>query len=145
MARDIHLQLIDPSEQQYGANFTWGSTPRWVAGLQKLANHWVKRFLTPKGSHPWRPLEGTKFTYLLGGNMEDVASLQVAVLEAIDDATDQMRALQSQQFSLPADERVQVVNLVQFLVTGPTSADIWVEIVNRAGSRLTVLIPYARI
>jgi hypothetical protein len=146
MAKDLHIQLIDPTEQRYGANFTFGfKSPILVDGIQKLANQWLKIFLTPKGSHPWRRLEGTNFAYLIGGNVDDVDTIQTAILEYIEDATTQLKAIQSRQLSLPDTERLFTVNLLQFTQVDTLSFDIWVRIVNVARSTLSVLIPYAKV
>jgi hypothetical protein len=146
MAKDLHIQLIDPTEQRYGANFTFGfKAPILVDGIQKLANQWLKIFLTPKGSHPWRRLEGTNFAYLIGGNVDDVDTIQTAVLEYIEDATTQLKAIQSRQLSLPDTERLFTVNLLQFTQVDTLAFDIWVRIVNVARSTLSVLIPYAKV
>jgi len=145
MAKDLHIQLIDPTEQRYGANFTFGfKSPIRVDGLQKLANQWLKLFLTPKGTHPWRRLEGTNFAYLVGGNVDDVDAIQTSVLEYIEDATTQLKAIQGRQLALPDTERLLTVNLLQFTQVETLSFDIWVRVVNVARSTLSVLIPYAK-
>lgn len=145
MAKDLHIQLIDPTEQRYGSSFTFGyKNPLLVDGLQKLANQWLKLFLTPKGTHPWRRLEGTNFVYLIGGNVDDIDTIQTSVLEYIDDATTQLRAMQARRTALPDTERLLSVNLIQFTQVEGLSFDIWVRVVNTARSSLNVLIPYAK-
>ena len=146
MAKDLHIQIIDPTQQRPGANFTFGfSRPIRVEGLQKLADQWLKLLLTPKGSHPWRRTEGTNFTYLLTGNAVDLDSVQTAVMEYIEDATEQMKNSQRQRPGLPLSEVLQAVNLLQFTRIGQNSFDIWVRIVNVERSTLPVLIPYVRL
>lgn len=145
MGKDLHIQLIDPTEQRSGANFTFGfKNPILVDGLQKLANQWLKLFLTPKGSHPWRRLEGTNFAYLIGGNVTDEDTIQTSVLEYIEDATAQLKTIQSRQRSLQSSERLASVNLIQVTQVDALSYDIWVRVVNTARSALPVLIPYAK-
>lgn len=146
MAKDLHIQLIDPTQQRAGANFTFGfARPIRVEGLQKLADQWLKLFLTPKGTHPWRRGEGTNFTYLLTSNGANADTLQTAVLEYIDDATTQMKTAQRNRPGLPASELLQTVNLLTFTQLGAGSFDIWVRLVNVESSTLSVLIPYARL
>jgi len=143
--KDLHIQLIDPTEQRLGANFTFGfREPILVEGLQKLANQWLKLFLTPKGTHPWRRKEGTNFLYLVGGNVDDPDTVQTAVLEYIEDATTQLKNIQVRQLALPDTERLLSVSLLQFVQVETLSFDIWVRVTNTAGSTLDVLIPYAR-
>ena len=144
MSKDLHIQLIDPTLQRYGANFTFGfKNAIRVDGLQKLANQWLKLFLTPKGSHPWRRLEGTNFAYLIGSNVDDVDTIQTSVLEYIEDATTQMKAIQARQIALPDTERLFTANLMQFTQISTLSFDIWVNVINVARSSLPVLVPYA--
>jgi len=145
MSKDLHIQLIDPTAQRYGANFTFGfKNPVMVEGLQKLANQWLKLFLTPKGSHPWRRLEGTNFVYLVGGNVDDVDAIQTSVLEYIEDATTQLKSMQARQPAMPDSERLLSVSLLQLTQVETLSFDIWVRVVNSARSSLNVLIPYAK-
>lgn len=146
MAKDLHIQIIDPTQQRAGANFTFGfSRPIRVEGLQKLADQWLKLFLTPKGSHPWRRTEGTNFPYMLTGNVVQPDVVQTAVLEHIEDATSQMKTSQRKRQGLPLSEILQAVNLLQFTQLGQSNFDIWVRIINAERSTLSVLIPYARI
>ena len=80
MSYDLHIRLLDPAQQAPGRNLALGmGRPIRVDGLQKLANHWLKTFLTPKGSNPRNLLEGTNFTYLLA----DVASRQGVLIDPV--------------------------------------------------------------
>jgi len=143
MATDLHIQLILPTQQRYGSNFTYGPKAFVaVAGMQKLADQWLKLFMTPKGSHSWRRAEGTLFPYLAGSNVVDPASVQVSVLEYIEDANTQMKFTQGRILSLPANERFASAELVQFTQVEELSFDIWVLISNTARERLSVLLPY---
>lgn len=141
---DLHIQLLDPSEQTYGSNFTFNlENPILVTGFQSLANRWLKTFMTPKGSHPIRRTEGTEFAYLIGSNIDDPQSLQTTVAEYIDDATEQVRAVDLASPWLSSEERLQNATLVQFNVVAVDSIEFWVELTNLAGQRMRVLIPYA--
>lgn len=143
MATDLHIQLILPSQQRYGSGFTYGPKDFVaVSGMQKLADQWLKLFMTPKGTHSWRRAEGTLFPYLAGSNVVDPDNVQVSVLEYIDDANTQMRTTQGRILSLPANERFVTAELVQFTQLEQLSFDIWVEITNAARERLPVLLPY---
>lgn len=145
MAFDLHIQLIDPTEQRASSTFTWaGPLPILVDGLQKVANKWVKIFLTRKGSHPIRRQEGTDFAYLLGGNVDDPDTLQTSIIQYMDDATNQVKTIQAKQVQLPDNERLAAVNLLRFVRASDLTLDVWVQVTNVARQTLNVLIPYAR-
>lgn len=146
MAKDLHIRIIDPAQQQPGENLIlWFANPMRVEGLQKLANQWMKMLLTPKGSHPWRRNEGTNFTYLLTNNMVNPDVLRVSVLEYVEDATNQIKQAQRKRLDLPASELLQTVNLLRLTQISDTAFDIWVRVINSEQSSLPVLIPYVRI
>jgi hypothetical protein len=141
--RDLHIQLIDPSRQTVRALFTFGPTPVAVEGVQKLADRWLKVFMTRKGSHPTRKAEGTIFPSLVGGNFSDLAAVEADVLEAIDDATDQLRDSDRRAPTRPPNECILSASLSQFVELPPSGAEFWVELTNVARERIPVLIPYA--
>jgi hypothetical protein len=146
MSKDLHIRIIDPAQQEANANLLfWFANPMRVEGLQKLANQWMKLFLTPKGSHPWRRNEGTNFPYLLTGNVADPDALRVAVQEHVEDATTQLKLLQRKRLELPASELLLAVNFLRLTQISDTAFDVWVRIVNVERSTLPVLIPYVRI
>ena len=140
---DIHIQLLDPSEQTYGANFGFGlASPILVTGFQALVNRWLKIFMTPKGSHPVRRLEGTEFPFLIGSNVADVGSLQAVIAEHMDDATEQVQVVDRASAWLTNDQRLRSAALIQFNVVGPSAIEFWIELTNQSGRRLQILIPY---
>lgn len=143
MSRDLHIQLIDPSAQTARSLFTFGTTPVAVQGVQKLADRWLKTFMTRKGSHPTRKDEGTAFADLIAGNVADLASVEADILDAIEDATEQMRASDRRAPTRPANERILSAALAQFVELPPAGVEFWVELTNVARERLPVLIPYA--
>lgn len=141
---DIHLQLKDPSEQAYGANFTFGfRSSIKIEGKYKLANRWLKCFLTPKGSHPLRRQEGTEFAYLIGGNIVDIGAMESSIMQYIDDACDQLRSSDALNPLLTPEERLRDVNLIKFNQIDSQRIEFWVEIINAAGTSVNALIPYA--
>lgn len=143
MSRDLHIQIIDPTEQTWRAIFTFGrSAPLAVSGAQKLLNRWVKVFMTPVGSHPVRRNEGTRFSALLRANV-DFDRVQPDILEAVDDATEQLRSADRQVPSRPPNEAIRSATVTRFNLLGASGVEFWVEIANMAGERIRVLIPYA--
>jgi hypothetical protein len=144
MSIDLHFQLIDPTNQRRKAVFTFGfANPIYVSGPQALVNRWLKVFMTPKGTHPWRHDEGTEFPALIGANFSTFDQLQVDVLDAIEDATAQVKAQDQKVPARRGNERLLSASLLRFVEVSPTEAEFWVEIQNVAGERINVLIPYA--
>lgn len=141
---DTHIQILDPSLQRSGSIFVFGfSKPLFITGIQKLANRWLKLFFTPKNSHPFRRTEGTDFPFLIGSNIDDINSLQAVISEYIDDANDQIKAVDKKSPWLTEDERLKNVSIVKFNIVNPTSIEFWVELINANNTRLKILIPYA--
>lgn len=143
MSPDVHIQLIDPSEQGWRSIFTFGPTgPRAVTGSIKLLNRWIKVFMTPVNSHPVRRNEGTKFSSLIRSNV-NFSLVQPDILEAVDDATEQVRAEDRRTPSRPPDEAIQSATVVRFNLVGASGVEFWVEVINMLGERVRVLFPYA--
>ncbi len=142
---DTHLQLIDPTAQRASSIFTYEfEGTRRIDGIQKLVNRWLKCFFTPRGSHPLRPTEGTDFPYLVGGNnITDVPSLEATVVLYMEDASDQIKAIDRRSSWLSTEERLRSVSLLRFVQTAPDAIEFWVQVTNVAGRRLNQLIPYA--
>lgn len=140
---DLHVQLIDPSAQTARALFTFGSSPQLVDGVQKLADRWLKVFMTPKGSHPWRKTEGTTFAQLIGGNLDDLTTVEGEIIEAVNDCNEQLISADRQVAARPPNERLLTAAVVQFVQVPPSGLEFWVEVTNVARERLAVLIPYA--
>lgn len=140
---DLHIQLLDPAEQTYGANCSFGlDTPILVTGFQSLMNRWLQIFLTPKGTNPIRRLEGTEFAYLFGTNIADPGALQATIGEYVDDATNQVQSVDRASPWLKSDQRLRSAAMVGFNVIDATSIEFWVELINQAGQRMKMLIPY---
>lgn len=144
MSVDLHIQLKDPSRQRPRAVFTLDTTnPQIVEGLQKLINRWLKLFLTKKGSHPVRRTEGTIFSNLVGGNIADLRGTEVYVIEAIEDANDQIFVYDRLNVTAPAEERLGSAALAQFVEIPPSGIEFWVTLRNAAGDSAQVVLPYA--
>ena len=145
MARyNLHIRILDPELQQAGSNLSLNlERPILVTGFQALINRWMMTFMTPKGSHPLKPDEGTKFPFLIGSNVSEIAALEAVVSECVEDAALQVQVVDSVSLLLTPAERLQRAQLLRFNAVDATSIEFWVEITNEANERLTVLIPYA--
>lgn len=141
--RSIHLQLIDPDAQGAGAVFTFGGQTRLVDGKYKALGLWLLTFMTAKGSDPLDAAAGTEFPLLLGSNLSDPEELEGVLHTYVDDATEQVRAIQAKTPYLTLDERVRNAVVTQFKVLSPGRFEIWVELQVESGARVSTLIPYA--
>ena len=144
MARyDLHIHIIDPSEQTFGETMTFDLlSPILVDGLQALVNRWTKTFLTPKGSDPIDLARGTEFPFLIGSNIDETQSLQALLTEYVLDATEQVKASDRRTVGLPNTERLRDATIIQYTQIDPTRSEFWVEVTNAAYQRATTLIPY---
>jgi len=100
-----------------------------VRGPEKLALHWLKRFMTPKGSDPTRPNDGTEFPSLIGSNITQAMDLRDVVVLAIDTCNSQI--VSAQRLSQPdPDETFLSASLIAFELTGADSFEAWVRLTN---------------
>lgn len=66
MGFDLHFQIIEPELQPTLGNFSFQlNNSLRVKGKYKVANLWLKIFLTPKNSHPIKRTQGTEFFLFL--------------------------------------------------------------------------------
>lgn len=112
-----------------------------VRGPQKLAIHWLKRFLTTVGSDPTDLEAGTEFPNLIGSNIAGEDDIRDVVLLAIQDCNDQI--LEIQRESQPdEDEQLLTAVLSRFeLKAEGDGFDAWVTISNVAGTEVAVPLP----
>lgn len=142
---DLHFDLVNPLDQEArGAAFDLNATrPTAIRGPQKLLNRYVKAFLTTQGSNPLHRKDGTDFTSLVQGNVEDPEDVQAALLLMIDDAADQIKAVDQRSPWLDNDERLRAANLTIFRQIGPTRFEVHIELTTTSGARVTALLPFA--
>lgn len=141
MALDIHLQLVDPEQQTGRGAFVFDlANLRPVEGPQKVANRWLFILLTPKGSNPVRLAEGTNFSslQLIANNAKD---LEAAVLEAFDDATEQLQVYDTASPGLLLSERIRSASLARFNYVNGT-LEVWATLATMDGSRVQILLPF---
>lgn len=144
---DIHIQLLDPTEQAAaGATFTFGHKPVIaVRGPQKLANRWLMQFLRRKGSDPTDLTgTGTYFSNLIGGNIDNPGDLETSILEHVEDCNTQIRAIDQRSAWLDGDERLATGEMTGFRQLSEQAFEMVVTLTTVSGDRVQVLIPYAR-
>jgi len=134
MAKDIHFQGVPQSDVTGFKIFTFGyQTALKVDGAQSLVNRWAKTFVTPKGSDPLYPDEGTIFGSLYGANISQQADIKDIVFVAISDANTQVKA-QDIEGMHPQSERLQSASLLSYTPSPSTAGfEVWIKIVNQAG------------
>lgn len=135
---DIHFQPVAADQVRGYKCFEFGFTAALkVRGLQYLVNRWIKTFMTPRGSNPLYPEEGTAFGQLVGSNISQVSSdIRDMVIMAVEDANDQVRE-QDVIGLFSDDERLQNGELLEF-VEAADGFEVWVQITNVAGESLQV-------
>ena len=140
--RDLRIQLIDPGHQTARSLFTLGfNRPSASTGIELLIFRWLKTFMTPKGTNAVRRTEGTRFPNLIRSNVAGLDGVQPDILDAIDDATQQVKAADALATYRPADERLLSVSLTSFVTLPPDGVEFWVELRSLTGVRRGVLIP----
>jgi len=145
MRFDLHFDLVNPTDQE-ARNATFDlnpSRPTSVAGPQKLLNRFLKAFLTTRGSNPLHRKDGTEFTSLVTGNVEDPADVETAVMLMVQDAYEQIRGIDQRSPWLAANERLRAADLKTFAQIGPTRFEITAELTTNSGERLIALLPFA--
>jgi hypothetical protein len=135
---DIHFQPV-PADEVHGFKvFEFGfKASLKVKGPQSLVNRWVKTLMTPKGSDPLSPDDGTGFSNLVGGNVSEVTTdLADAIDLTIEEANAQVKDQDLEGF-FPDDERLEGTELLNSIETAD-GIEIWVLIRNVAGDRLPI-------
>jgi len=135
---DIYFQPVAEGEVRSFKCFEFGyASALKVRGPQALVNRWVKVFMTPKGSDPLYPAEGTAFGNLPGSNITRISDdLQDMVSIAMDDASNQVRE-QDVAGLYDADEQLQSAELLRFETVADGIA-VWIIIKNMAEESLAV-------
>lgn len=142
--RDLRIQLLDPADQRARSLFTLGyARPSASSGVELLVMRWLKTFMTPKGSNPFRRTEGTKFPQLQRLNVAGLGGVEPDILDAIDDASQQIKAADALATYRPANERLLSVSLTRFVLLPPAGVEFWIELTSLSAERVPVLIPYA--
>jgi len=135
---DIHFQPV-PAEETSGYKcFEFGyQAALKVKGPQALVNRWIKTLMTPLGSDPLYPTEGTSFGGLIGGNIGKASvNLQDLIAIAFQEASSQVRAQDIEGY-FPDNERLQSAELMDF-AESVDGIVVWVLIKNVAGDALQV-------
>lgn len=140
---DLHFEGLTREEQSSTTKvFTFGDAePFGVRGPQFLINTWVKLFFTRQGSDPTNLARGTGFANMIGSSTS-LSEAEDIVRISIDQCNTQIRALQQDDTTLEARERLADAKLLRY-TTDPSGPgfDAYIEITNEAGERLPVNLP----
>lgn len=140
---DIYYEVI-PADQQTGANgkvVSFGfASALGVKGPRKLANRWLKCFMTLKGSDPLDKTYGTGFPDLLGSNVSREDDFTDAMVLFVDDCNQQIQAFDNAQFP-PDNERLASATITSLTPLGVDGYEVYVTIKNVAGELVTIQVP----
>ena len=107
-----------------------------VDGFQSLISRWAKTLLTPRGSNPLNPEEGTNFSNLIGANIAKVTTgVRDLVALEIEDANEQVRQQDTDGFR-PDVERLQSGELREFRESA-AGFEVWVLLTNVANEAVS--------
>ncbi len=129
---DIHIQPVPADEVRGFKCFEFGfEAALKVRGPQALVNRWVRVLMTPLGSDPLYPANGTAFGRLMGANVSSVTTdVQDLVSMSVEDASAQVR--QQDIEGLYADnERLLSAEIIDF-IPAQDGFEVWVRIKNMA-------------
>jgi hypothetical protein len=120
---------------------SFGTSPRRITGLQKVAQTFAKVLMTPRGSDPIRPEFGTDFyAFSTGSNVGSNAAVTQAVLRtAIAEAAAQTKNILRGGSDL--DSQLQSAVLVGYQ-TKDDATSLYVKILTIAGEQASVAIPF---
>ena len=119
---------------------SFGTTSVKAAGIVKLVNRFLKLLYTLKGSNYLDKEEGTNFIQLFNLNVQDTSVAQARVQDAIDDATEQIIAVQSAQ-GVPNSERLRAATMTRFQVDESRTVNIEITLEVLTGGSTTVQLP----
>lgn len=113
---DVNIQVV-PAAQYDGMGFySFGQTRSLgVRGINKLVNVFAKYLLTPTGTNPIDPTEGTQLANLIGSNVT-VSDAQEVLQISVEATVEAIRAFQAGRSDVPDDERLASVEITQFLL-----------------------------
>ncbi len=140
---DIYYEVIPKEEQpsSYGKVVSFGYTSALgVKGPRKLANRWLKCFMTLKGTDPLNRSYGTGFADLIGSNVSRVDDFTDAMVLFVDDCNQQMRDFDNAQFP-PDNERLESATISSIRALPPDGYEVYVTIKNVAGELVTIQVP----
>ncbi len=121
--------------------FSYGSVPRKITGVQKVAQTLAKILITPRGSDPIQKNLGTDFPAIamgssLGGNRSQALSM---LSSALKDAEVQVKKALSGGKDL--DSQLQSASILDFDLT-EDMITLYIRIITRAGKKASVAIPF---
>jgi len=147
MPFDMHFQIVTQQELEDGTNRFMGFGQKrtlGVRGLQKLVNLFTKHMLTPLGSNPIDPNDGTVLTSLLGSNVSPVDAQDVLTL-CVEKTVKDIRSFQ-QGVGTPNDERLSAATITGYVTLDSApgfAAQILIQ--NVAGQAAKFLLPVLKV
>lgn len=115
-------------------------------GIQKLAQRFLLRFMTAKGSMPYQPSEGCNFMpRLLAGSMRTALDVYAEFGAAVVSIRKSMRLEELAEFTArrttpPDDEILATAKLTAVSLT-PGAVSLQITLTSRAGERREIILP----
>lgn len=139
---DVNIQVV-PVAQYTGMGFYSFGQKRslGVRGINKLVNIFAKWLLTPTGTDPINPSDGTQLANLIGSNVT-LADAQEVLQISVSDTAEAIRNIQANRSDVPDDERLASAEITAFILIeeGPGIA-AQIHIRNVANQGLVLVLP----
>jgi len=117
----------------------FSQAPKAVAGLSALVQNFARILLTPEGTFRGDPTMGTNFfKKISAGGIRYPADIEHSFLIEASKAAEYMATATDP--STPLDEQLETASLSDIEI-GPTSISLVIDVVSRAGSTVSFLLP----
>lgn len=141
MAYDVYIKPLPENQQTYGKAFTFGyKSATGIQGAHKVAIRFAKCLLTPRGSDLLDATYGTAFSDLVSANVKDLQEAVGFASLAIQEAADQLRAIDAAA-GLPPAESLESAVISRAAAIEPDGIEIYVLITNVAGQSVQMPLP----
>jgi hypothetical protein len=141
MAYDVYIKPLPEGEQTNGKAFTFGfKSAVGIQGAHKVALRFAKCLLTPVGTDILNPTYGTSFSDLVNANVRDLREALGFASLAVQDAADQVKALDVTA-GLPPEESLESAVISRAAELEPDGIEIYVLITNTAGQSVQMPLP----
>lgn len=138
--RDLRLKAINDDDH---AGFFFNPRGRaYAQGFEKTVMGWLRCLLTEQGSYLTHPDFGTNFSDLVQGWAGDSKTLKQMVQIAVEEATTQIKQLQSGK-ETPTNQQLASVELegIEHPNNRPDALNIYIRLRSVAGQEEQVILP----
>lgn len=145
---DTYDVLVVATPEGYptgGVKFVFGTTPRKITGIQKVAQTFLRILTTTKGSNVYHPVLGTTFPDItIGANIRyNSQSFQALIEDAINDAAQQTRYVLNTSVAAK-DSMLDSVLIIGFNF-GVDYLELYLAVKTMAGESASIAIPFPQL